>query len=201
MLRSYTPSVPRTHCITAQKRDSILCGAIGTQVQNTVIMMSANAMLRIKLKKKKGAKVKKKTVWFPALRQVQPTCWFFYNTSTTKGSGRGISIVSSPAVHTGSYLALSTRFQCFLNTKITPANSFSATFSKGKHSGSGGIIPSLLASTTKSQTTQLTFCSTEGQALGMSGERKEARTIQVILPCSAFPANAYTLPTTTPEQE
>lgn len=120
---SYTPSLPHTHCVTAQQQDSILRGAIGTQVQSTVIMMSANVTLRIKLKKKKGAKVKKKIV-ISCIKASTANLLIFYNTSTTKGSGRGISIVSSPAVHTGSYLALSTSSHCFLNTKIMPVNSF-----------------------------------------------------------------------------
>lgn len=58
-LGSYTPSLPCTHRITAQQQDSILCGAIGTQVWSTVIKVPANATLRIKLKKKTVAKVKK----------------------------------------------------------------------------------------------------------------------------------------------
>lgn len=56
----------------------------------------------------------------------------FYNSSTTKGSGRGISPVYQALQYACSYLAFSTRLQCFLGAKITDVSSFSAALSKGR---------------------------------------------------------------------
>lgn len=164
--------------------------------------MPTDATLRIKLQKK-NSRGKEKDSMICCTEASTTNLLIFYNTSTTKGSGRGIPIVSSPAVHWLLPGSLN-KTPAFFGHKDHSCKLFlSSTLQR--QAGCGGIVLSLLASTTKSSPSNKSnfLFNWNPEVLCMSAGRKkrQPRTCQAIFPCSAFPVNTHTLPTTAPNQE
>lgn len=153
-------------------------------------------------KKKNRSKSKEKDILICCIKATTANLLVFYNTSTTKGSGRGISIVSSPAVHWLLPGSLN-KTPVFFGHKDHSCKLFLSSTLQSQ-AGSAGIVPSLLASTTKSSPSKKSnfLFNWRISPLYVSRKKKrQPRTTRAILPCSAFPANASTLPTTPPAQE